>query len=241
MSETEPARQPRPPSLADSLIAIGVLIALVAASFLLFGENAAYGPTQVALILGATLAAGFAWKNGHAWGNIRKAVVDGIASALPAIFILLAVGALIGTWAMSGTLVTMVYYALGMLSPSYFYLSACFVCALVATGIGSSWTVVATIGLGLMGVAAEMLLSPAITAASAISAGALVTFVALVLAHRIRPCEYRRGEISPAGSSTHLDTERAPVRTEPGPSGFRQSNKRSGLIGSSRIRRSVAW
>ena len=76
---------------------------------------------------------------------------------LPAIFILLAVGALIGTWAMSGTLVAMVYYALGMLSPSYFYLSACIVCALVATSIGSSWTVVATIGLGLMGVAAEPL------------------------------------------------------------------------------------
>ena len=47
-----------------------------------------------------------------------------------------------------------------MLSPSYFYLSACIVCALVATSIGSSWTVVATIGLGLMGVAAEMHLSP---------------------------------------------------------------------------------
>jgi Na+:H+ antiporter, NhaC family len=169
MSETEPARQPRPPSLADSLLAIGVPVALVAASFLLFGENAAYGPTQVALILAATLAAGLAWKNGHAWGDIRKAVVDGIASALPAIFILLAVGALIGTWAMSGTLVAMVYYALGMLSPSYFYLSACVVCALVACSIGSSWTVVATIGLGLMGVAAEMHLSPAITAGAVIS------------------------------------------------------------------------
>ena len=78
MSEVEPVRQPRPPSLADSLIAVGVLIALVAASFLLFGENAAYGPTQVALILAATLAAGLAWKNGHAWVDIRKAVVDGI-------------------------------------------------------------------------------------------------------------------------------------------------------------------
>ena len=81
----------------------------------------------------------------------------------------LAVGALIGTWAMSGTLVAMVYYALGMLSPSYFYLSACIVCALVATSIGSSWTVVATIGLGLMGVAAEMHLSPAVTAGAVIS------------------------------------------------------------------------
>ncbi len=146
-----------------------MLIALVAASFLLFGEDATYGPNQVALTLAATLAAGLAWKNGHTWDDIRKAVVDGIASALPAIFILFAVGALIGTWAMSGTLVAMVYYALGVLSPNYFYLSACIVSALVAVSIGSSWTVVATIGLGLMGVAAEMDLSPAVTAGAVIS------------------------------------------------------------------------
>ena len=169
MSEIESRRQPRPPTLADSLVAVAALIALVAASFLLFGEDAALGPNQVALTLAATLAAVLAWKNGHGWDDIRKAVVDGIASALPAIFILFAVGALIGTWAMSGTLVAMVYYALGVLSPTYFYLSACAVCALVAVCIGSSWTVVATIGLGLMGVAAEMDLSPAVTAGAVIS------------------------------------------------------------------------
>src|SRR5512134_3585969 len=115
MAEIESRRQPRPPTLADSLVAVGALIALVAASFLLFGEDAAYGPNQVALTLAATLAAGLAWKNGHPWDDVRQAVIDGIASALPAIFILFAVGALIGTWAMSGTLVAMVYYALGAL------------------------------------------------------------------------------------------------------------------------------
>jgi NhaC family Na+:H+ antiporter len=121
MSEAEPARQSTPPSLTDALVAVGVLIAFVSASFLLFGEDAAYGPTQVALTIAATLAGGLAWKNGHSWDDIREAVVDGIASALPAIFILFAVGALIGTWAMSGTLVAMVYYAMGVLSPDYFY------------------------------------------------------------------------------------------------------------------------
>lgn len=164
-----PAQGARPPTLLDALVAIGALIGLVAASFLLFGDRAAFGPNQVALTLAATLAAGIAWKNGHRWGDIRKAVVDGVASALPAVFILFAVGALIGTWAMSGTLVAMVYHALGILSPNYFYLSTCIICALIATSIGSSWTVVATIGLGLMGVAAQMDLSPAITAGAVIS------------------------------------------------------------------------
>ena len=67
MAEIESRRQPSPPTLADSLVAVAALIALVAASFLLFGEDAALGPNQVALTLAATLAAGLAWKNGHAW------------------------------------------------------------------------------------------------------------------------------------------------------------------------------
>jgi NhaC family Na+:H+ antiporter len=156
MSGIETGHPPRPPTLIDSLVAVGVLIALITASFLLFGEDAAFGPTQVALTLAATLAAGIAYKNGHAWEDIRRDVIAGIASALPAIFILFAVGALIGTWALSGTLTAMVYYALGVLSPNYFYLSACVICLLVALSIGSSWTVVATIGVGLMGVADQM-------------------------------------------------------------------------------------
>ena len=80
MTQTEPARQPRPPSLTDSLIAVGVLIAL-AASFLLFGENAAYGPTQVALILAATLAAGLAWKT--AMPGATSAKLSSTASRRP--------------------------------------------------------------------------------------------------------------------------------------------------------------
>ena len=169
MTQVEQEGPPRPPSLVDSLVAVAVLIALITASFLLFGEDAAFGPTQVALTLAATVAAGIAWKNGHGWNEIRQDVVAGIASALPAIFILFAVGALIGTWALSGTLTAMVYYALGVLSPNYFYLSACVICMLVSLSIGSSWTVVATIGVGLMGVAYQMDLSQAVTAGAVIS------------------------------------------------------------------------
>jgi NhaC family Na+:H+ antiporter len=161
--------EPRSPSLLDCMLAVGFLIVLVAAGFLLFGEDAAYGPNQVALCVAATLAAGLAWKNGHSWDKIREAVVAGIASALQAVFILFAVGALIGTWAMSGTLVAMVYYAMGVLSPNFFYLTACIVSALVALSIGSSWTVAGTIGVGLMGIAEQMDLSPAITAGAVIS------------------------------------------------------------------------
>lgn len=169
MTTEAPTPHHRPPSLADALCAVGVLIVLIVASFLLFGDDAIVGPSQVALTLAATLAAGIAWKNGHTWDDIRQAAVEGIASALPAIFILFAVGALIGTWAMSGTLVAMVYYALSVLSPDYFYMSTCIVCALIAFSIGTSWTTVATIGVALMGVAGEMGLSPVVTAGAVIS------------------------------------------------------------------------
>src|SRR5271156_5454992 len=102
------------------------------------------------------------------WAGLRQATVDGVATGLSSIFILLAVGALIGTWALSGTIVTMVYYGLEVLSPHYFYASTALICAAVSLGIGSSWTVAGTIGIGLMGVAANMGLAPAITAGAAI-------------------------------------------------------------------------
>jgi NhaC family Na+:H+ antiporter len=169
VTDAVPEGRPRPPSLLDATLAVGLLLVLISASFLLFGDAAIGGPTQVALIIAATAAAGIAWKNGHPWADIRAAAVDGIASALPAIFILFAVGALIGTWAMGGTLVAMVYHALGVLSPNYFYVSTVVICALVAFSTGTSWTTVGTIGVALMGVGAQMGLSPAVTAGAVIS------------------------------------------------------------------------
>jgi NhaC family Na+:H+ antiporter len=96
-------------------------------------------------------------------------MIDGVATGIGAIGILLAVGALIGTWALSGTIVAMVYYGLEILNPNYFYATAALICAAVAFSIGSSWTTAGTIGIGLMGIAGSMDLSPAITAGAVIS------------------------------------------------------------------------
>jgi Na+:H+ antiporter, NhaC family len=159
----------RAPSLVDACIPVAVLIVSLAASYMLYGEKAAQGPNQVALGFSALIAAGIAAKNGMPWSGVRQATVDGVATGLTSIFILLAVGALIGTWALSGTIVTMVYYGLEVLSPTYFYASTALICAVIALGIGSSWTVAGTIGIGLIGVATNMGLSPAITAGAVIS------------------------------------------------------------------------
>lgn len=159
----------RAPSLVDACVPVAVLIVSLATSYMLYGEKAAQGPNQVALGFCALIAAGIAAKNGMPWSGVRQATVDGVATGLTSIFILLAVGALIGTWALSGTIVTMVYYGLEVLSPHYFYASTALICAVIALGIGSSWTVAGTIGIGLIGVATNMGLSPEITAGAVIS------------------------------------------------------------------------
>lgn len=164
-----PQGGPVAPSLFDAILPCIALVILLSLSFVLFGNDASSGPNQIALLFCGIVAAWVAYKNGLPWAGVRQAVVEGIAAGLPAILILLAVGALIGTWAMSGTIVSMIYYGLMLLNPTYFYATAALVCAVVAFSIGSSWTVAGTIGIGLMGVATSMGLSPAITAGAVIS------------------------------------------------------------------------
>lgn len=167
-SEASP-RSAQPLSLIDAIIPVAALIVLVALSFLLFGDAGASGPNQVALTVAAMIAVFIAWRRGHSVESLREAAVGSVGTGIGAIFILFAVGALIGTWAMSGTLVAMVYYGLQLLSPNYFYVTVCFISAIVAASIGSSWTVAGTIGIGFIGIAINMDLSPAITAGAVIS------------------------------------------------------------------------
>jgi Na+:H+ antiporter, NhaC family len=124
---------------------------------------------MVALVVATMIAVYIGWRRGHSSQSLGKAATESVSSGIGAIFILFAVGGLIGTWALSGTLVAMVYYGLQLLSPNYFFVTACAVCAIVALSIGSSWTVVGTIGVGFMGIAASMELNPAIAAGAVIS------------------------------------------------------------------------
>ena len=160
---------PEPLTLGEAIIPIAGLILLVALSFYLFGDAGALGPNQVALTVATMIAVFIGWRRGHSLDSLREAAIASVGSGVGAIFILLAVGALIGTWALSGTLVAMVYYGLQILSPNYFYMTACAICAIVSFSIGTSWTTVGTIGVGLMGIALNMDLSPAVTAGAVIS------------------------------------------------------------------------
>ena len=161
--------EPQPLTLTEAIIPVAGLILLVALSYFLFGDAGAAGPNQVALVVASMIAVFIGWRRGHTLQTLGEAATASVSSGIGAIFILFAVGALIGTWAMSGTLVAMVYYGLQLLSPDYFFVTACAICAIVSASIGSSWTVVGTIGIGFMGIAANMGLNPAIAAGAVIS------------------------------------------------------------------------
>src|SRR3954447_10039545 len=164
-------RGPRPPTMLDALLPIVVLIALLALTIALFGIDATNGPLQVALLLSAAFASLIAFKNGYSVAGVAEAAVGGVTSAIGAIFILLAVGALIGTWNMAGTIPTIVDYGIRLVSPTWFYLAAAVVCALVGMVTGSSWTTAGTLGVAFVGMAQVMGLSDA-TAAGAVICGA---------------------------------------------------------------------
>ena len=157
------------PSIFESLIPIVSLIVMLSASVYIYGDDSSYGGNQIALILGAAIASIIGIKNGYAWKEIEAGIVKGISAAMGAILILLAVGAMIGTWIMSGLVPAMIYYGLNILSPSIFYFAACIICALSALSIGSSWTVAGTLGAALMGIAVGLGLSPEVTAGAVIS------------------------------------------------------------------------
>jgi NhaC family Na+:H+ antiporter len=164
-----PARRPpRPPSLLDAVLPIVVLIGLLALTIAFFGVDATNGPLQVALLLSAAFASLIAFKNGYTVAAIRDATVGGVTTAMGAIFILLAVGALIGTWNMAGTIPTVVDYGIRLLSPSWFYLATAAICALVGMVTGSSWTTAGTLGVAFVGMAKVMGLPEAIAAGAVI-------------------------------------------------------------------------
>ena len=118
-SEPGVERAPRQPTLTEAVLSVVVLIALIATTIVLFGTAATDGPLQVALFTSAAIAGLMALTTRASnRAAISEAVVGGISSAMQALFILLAVGALIGTFNMAGTIPTIVYYGIGILQPT---------------------------------------------------------------------------------------------------------------------------
>lgn len=169
MSQPSSVSNSHPPSLLDALMPLSILIALLSLSVYFYGADSSYGPNQVALLLCAIIAALLGMKNGFSWNEMQEGMLHGIGLVFGAILILFAVGALIGSWILAGTVPTMIYYGVQILSPQWFYAASCIICAVVGLSIGSSWTTAGTLGIALMGIGGAMGLSPGITAGAIIS------------------------------------------------------------------------
>ena len=130
-----------------------VLIVLITCCIAVFGNATLDGASQVSLLLASAVSVlvGYSTKRLD-WENLEREMSAKISSCTPAIIILLLIGAIGGTWMVSGIVPTMIYYGMQIIRPEVFLVSSSILCALVSLMIGSSWTTIATIGLALMGI-----------------------------------------------------------------------------------------
>ncbi len=147
-----PDNTPRQASLLQAFIPITVLVVMLGTNVYLFGSGSLDGSNQIALLLSASIAGVIAIRLGIDWRAILKAMVKSISSAMSSILILLLIGALAGTWLISGIIPVMIYYGLQILNPTIFLVAACVICAMVSLATGSSWSTVATVGIALLGI-----------------------------------------------------------------------------------------
>lgn len=136
-----------------AIIPFVVLLALQSLVILHFGSDAIDGASQTVLLFSAAVAVAIAMLFYKVpWKDIDGAIGDNIKTIGPAILILFLIGAVSGSWMMSGVVPTMIFYGMKILTPSLFLFMACIICALVSLVTGSSWTTVATVGIALIGI-----------------------------------------------------------------------------------------
>jgi len=136
-----------------SFVPFLVLILLITCCVAVFGNATLDGASQVSLLVASAVSVLIGhYSRRLTWENLESEITDKVASCTPAIIILLLIGAIGGTWMVSGIVPTMIYYGMQILRPEIFLVSSSLLCALVSLMIGSSWTTVATIGVALMGI-----------------------------------------------------------------------------------------
>ena len=141
------------PSPLLSLVPILVLVALLFVTIRTFGSDALSGGSQVVLLTTTAVASLLAMIFCKVkWRDIEEAICKNILGVATAIIILLLIGALSGSWMISGIVPTLIYYGMQIIHPSFFLASCCVICAVVSVMTGSSWTTIATIGIALMGI-----------------------------------------------------------------------------------------
>jgi NhaC family Na+:H+ antiporter len=152
-----------------ALIPVFALIAMLAFNVFVFGDDSLSGSNQFVLLLGGAVAAIVGYFHNVEYDKMIDEVAGNIQSTAGAILILLMVGALAGTWLISGIIPTMIYYGLQILNPTIFLAACVVICAVISVATGSSWTTSATVGIALIGIAEALGISVGMTAGAILS------------------------------------------------------------------------
>lgn len=141
------------PSALVSLIPFLFLVIALGLVIKVFGTDALSGGSQVALMLSAGVVVAIAMICYRiSWKDLEDSIVENVSSVATSIIILLLIGAVSGSWMVSGVVPTMIYYGMKIITPSIFLFASCAICALISIMTGSSWTTIATIGVALVGI-----------------------------------------------------------------------------------------
>ena len=157
-------------SIFEALIPVLALILMLFYNvFFVFGDNALSGSNQFILLLGAAVAAIVGVFKKTSYSQMLNEVSENLKSTSGALIILLMVGALSGTWLVSGIIPTMIYYGLQLLNPTFFLVATVIICAIISIATGSSWTTSATVGIALTGIGETLGISLGMTAGAVLS------------------------------------------------------------------------
>ncbi len=153
----------------EALLPVFILVGLLAYNIFIFGDSALGGSNQFILLIGAAVASVIGFMNKVKFEQMMEEVSINVKSTAGAILILLMVGALSGTWLISGIIPTMIYYGLQLLSPTIFLAASLIICSIISIATGSSWSTSATVGIALIGIGNTMGIEPGMTAGAVIS------------------------------------------------------------------------
>ncbi|WOD43765.1 Na+/H+ antiporter NhaC [Hwangdonia lutea] len=153
----------------EALIPVIALVGMLAYNIYIYGDNALSGSNQFILLMGAAIAAIVGYKNKVPHKRMIAEVAENVKSTTGAILILLMVGALAGTWLISGIIPTMIYYGLQILNPTIFLAACVIICSIISIATGSSWTTSATVGIALVGIGETLGISMGMTAGAVLS------------------------------------------------------------------------
>lgn len=156
-------------SIGEALFPVVILVGMLAYNVYVFKDDALSGSNQFILLLGGAVAAIVGYFNKISYKKMMKEVAENVKSTSSALLILLMVGALSGTWLISGVIPSMIYYGLQVLNPTIFLAACVFICAVISIATGSSWTTSATVGIALIGIAEALGISLGMTAGAILS------------------------------------------------------------------------